>query len=59
MIDLYGDPAAIWRTWADTVTTAEIDSGHHMAEEVPEELATAIASFLLAGGSVIAPQKPL
>ncbi|MFG1889338.1 alpha/beta fold hydrolase [Micromonospora sp. NPDC049051] len=46
MVDLYGDPAAIWRDWADDVRVAAIDSGHHMAEEAPEQLAAALAGFL-------------
>ncbi|MFG2011391.1 alpha/beta fold hydrolase [Micromonospora sp. NPDC048868] len=46
MVDLYGDPAAIWRDWADDVRVASIDSGHHMAEEAPEQLAAALADFL-------------
>ncbi|GAA2702136.1 alpha/beta fold hydrolase [Micromonospora olivasterospora] len=48
MVDLYGDPAAIWRDWADDVRTASIDSGHHMAEEAPEQLAAVLAAFLAA-----------
>ena len=36
MEELYGDPVAIWRDWADDVRGARIDSGHHMAEEAPE-----------------------
>ncbi|MEV5552212.1 alpha/beta hydrolase [Nonomuraea wenchangensis] len=46
MEDLYGDPLAIWRTWADDVTGHPIDSGHHMAEEAPEELASALLAFM-------------
>ncbi|MFG1777967.1 alpha/beta fold hydrolase [Micromonospora sp. NPDC049048] len=46
MVDLYGDPAAIWRDWADDVRVAAIDSGHHMAEEAPEQLAAALGDFL-------------
>ncbi|AXO38231.1 hydrolase [Micromonospora sp. B006] len=46
MIDLYGDPAAIWRDWADDVRTASIPSGHHMAEEAPHELTDVLAGFL-------------
>jgi haloacetate dehalogenase len=46
MEDLYGDPAAVWRGWADDVSEARIDSGHHMAEEAPEQLAEALAGFL-------------
>jgi haloacetate dehalogenase len=44
--DLYGDPVAIWRGWADTVRGARLESGHHMAEEVPEELAATLSQFL-------------
>lgn len=47
MEDLYGDPSAIWRDWVDApVETARIDSGHHMAEENPEQLAGVLADFL-------------
>ncbi|PZG19997.1 alpha/beta fold hydrolase [Nonomuraea aridisoli] len=48
MEDLYGDPLAIWRTWADDVTGHAIDSGHHMAEEAPGELAESLLAFLRA-----------
>lgn len=44
---LYGDPLAIWRPWAPSVTGHSIDSGHHMAEEAPEELAAALLQFLV------------
>ncbi|MBW4716761.1 alpha/beta fold hydrolase [Saccharothrix obliqua] len=43
--DLYGDPLAIWRDWADDVRGHGIDSGHHVAEEAPEALADALAGF--------------
>ncbi|MFI6290504.1 alpha/beta fold hydrolase [Nonomuraea sp. NPDC050790] len=46
MEDLYGDPLAIWRTWADDVTGHAISSGHHMAEEAPDELAQSLLAFL-------------
>lgn len=52
---LHGDPLDIWRTWARTVSGRGIDSGHHMAEEAPDELAAELAAFLSpsspAGGS--------
>jgi haloacetate dehalogenase len=48
MEELYGDPLAVWRDWADDVRGATIDSGHHMAEEAPAELA-AVLRRLLAG----------
>lgn len=44
--ELYGDPLPIWRSWADDVQGARLDSGHHMAEEVPDELAAAIRGFI-------------
>jgi haloacetate dehalogenase len=47
MEHLYGDPSAIWRGWVDApIHTARIDSGHHMAEENPEQLATVLTTFL-------------
>ena len=47
MEELYGDPLAIWRAWIDgPLSSARIDSGHHMAEEAPEQLAAALIAFL-------------
>ena len=46
MEDLYGDPLAVWRPWAEDLRGARLDSGHHMAEEAPEELATELRAFL-------------
>ncbi len=43
---LYGDVLAIWRSWADDVRGAVIDSGHHMAEQAPEQLAGELSRFL-------------
>jgi haloacetate dehalogenase len=43
--DLYGDPLAIWREWASDVRGHGIDSGHHMAEEAPDALATSLGDF--------------
>lgn len=48
MRELYGDPLAIWRGWAPDVREAAIDSGHHMAEEAPSQLAAVLANFLAA-----------
>lgn len=42
---LHGDPVRIWRDWADEVSGHGIDSGHHMAEEAPEDLAEALIGF--------------
>ncbi len=47
MEELYGDPVAVWRPWIDApLDSARIDSGHHMAEEAPEQLAAALIAFL-------------
>lgn len=48
---LYGDPARIWTPWCtEPVRSAVIDSGHHMAEEAPEQLAAVLVDFLSASG---------
>ncbi|MEU9519626.1 alpha/beta hydrolase [Streptomyces sp. NPDC048224] len=46
--DLYGDPRAIWSRWAKDVRGHGIDSGHHVAEEAPGPLASALADFFAA-----------
>jgi haloacetate dehalogenase len=49
MEQLYGDVPAVWRAWADDVRTGTpVDSGHHMAEEAPEQLAGELVAFLQA-----------
>lgn len=45
--ELYGDPLLIWQDWADNVTGHGIDSDHHIAELVPNELATELIDFLI------------
>ncbi len=45
MEDLYGDPLAIWRDWADDVRGQSVDCGHHIAEEAPAHLAALLAGF--------------
>lgn len=45
MEDLYGDPLAVWRPWAGDLRGHAIASGHHMAEEAPDELATSLDTF--------------
>lgn len=44
---LYGDPLEIWRSWADELQGHEVESGHHMAEEIPEVVAAALRDFLV------------
>ena len=50
MEELYGDVLAVWREWAPDLRGAAIDSGHHMAEEAPDDLAAELLSFLDADG---------
>jgi haloacetate dehalogenase len=45
MEELYGDVVEIWRPWATDVRGVAVHSGHHVAEEAPEELAQALAAF--------------
>lgn len=49
LADLYGDPLGIWRAWAPGVTGRTVDSGHHMAEENPGDVAEALATFFGSG----------
>jgi haloacetate dehalogenase len=45
--ELHGDPRPIWAAWTDDLRGGgPIDSGHHVAEEAPEELVSALAPFL-------------
>jgi haloacetate dehalogenase len=46
MEQLYGDPLAVWRPWAPDLRGGTVESGHHMAEESPEELSRALVAFL-------------
>jgi len=43
---LYGDVLAVWQHWADDLRGAVIDSGHHMAEEAPEQLVGELLKLL-------------
>lgn len=46
MVNLYADPTAVWREWASTVRGKQIESGHHIAEDAPEDLARELLAFL-------------
>jgi haloacetate dehalogenase len=49
-LDIHGDPEAIWRPWvAGELRSEPIHSGHHQAEQAPEELARALLGFLAPG----------
>jgi haloacetate dehalogenase len=46
-LDIHGDPETIWRPWtAEGLRSHLIHSGHHQAEEAPEEVASALLQFL-------------
>jgi haloacetate dehalogenase len=46
-LDIHGDPETIWRPWtAGDLRSRLIHSGHHQAEEAPEEVASALLQFL-------------
>ncbi|WP_279482990.1 alpha/beta hydrolase [Aureimonas sp. SK2] len=45
LADLHGDILGIWRGWAEDVRGRSLDCGHHMAEEVPLELAAELEAF--------------
>jgi haloacetate dehalogenase len=45
--ELHGDPRAIWADWTtDLRGGGPLDSGHHVAEEAPDELVAALVPFL-------------
>lgn len=44
--DLYGDVLEVWRLWASDLQGRGLDCGHHMAEEVPEELTAELLDFI-------------
>jgi haloacetate dehalogenase len=48
---LYEDVEAIWRDWADDVRGIEIDCGHYLPEEAPEEVASELEAFFYQSGS--------
>ena len=45
--DLYGDVLEVWRPWAKELHGHGMASGHHMAEEIPKELAAELRAFLM------------
>jgi haloacetate dehalogenase len=46
-LGIHGDPEAIWRPWVvGELRSRLIHSGHHQAEQAPDELASALLRFL-------------
>lgn len=47
METLYGDPVGVWRPWcAGPLVSGVVDSGHHMAEDNPQQVAHLLRGFL-------------
>jgi haloacetate dehalogenase len=42
---LYGEPLSIWEPWTSALEGETVESGHHMAEEAPDELAARLLSW--------------
>ena len=47
--ELFGDPLAIWRDWAEDVRGRALDCGHYLAEEAPEEAYAELRAFFVEG----------
>lgn len=45
-LDWVGDVLAVWEPWTTQQRGHGLDCGHHMAEEMPNELAREILQFL-------------
>ena len=43
-----GDPAALWRAWAEDVTDSPVDCGHFVMEEAPEAVLAAMLPYFSA-----------
>ena len=43
---LYGDVLEVWRPWAHDLHGRALQCGHHLAEELPAELAEELRAFL-------------
>lgn len=57
MGDLYGDPSALWEAWCRLpVRSAVIESGHHMAEEAPDQLADVLLQHLKPSTDLLPPE---
>lgn len=46
LVERFGDPLAIWRTWADTVEGHALPGGHFLMEESPQAVAALLVPFL-------------
>lgn len=46
LVERFGDPLAIWRTWADRIEGSPLAGGHFLMEELPQEVTATLGSFL-------------
>ena len=46
LVERFGDPLAIWRTWASQVEGGPVAGGHFLMEESPREITPTLAAFL-------------
>ena len=46
LIEQFGDPLAIWRTWADDANGRALEGGHFLMEGSPQELTALVRPFL-------------
>jgi haloacetate dehalogenase len=46
LTEQFGDPLAIWRTWADDADGRALAGGHFLMEECPQELTALVRPFL-------------
>jgi haloacetate dehalogenase len=46
---LHGDVLSIWKPWTTSLYGRGLECGHHMAEEVPAQLARELRAFLIEG----------
>jgi haloacetate dehalogenase len=46
LTERFGDPLAVWRTWADDVSGGALAGGHFLMEGSPRELTNLIRPFL-------------
>lgn len=46
LVELYDDVLAVWAPWTTDLTGGPIESGHHVAEDAPDELADHLSTFL-------------
>lgn len=57
LVEEFGDPIAIWRTWAERVSGQAIPGSHFLMEESPQQIAALLIPFLTDGFSHCEPTR--